>query len=623
MRDEEKSRDQLVRELKSLRNQLAELSRRTQGGEREYSPPVREGVEYSQPPVSSSDLVWDQEDFSTPLLDDSGSFSNSPRFLSIEGDEEQVEEPAGVVEMTDTGSYNLTWLSIRSFGKLLNAIPMPILLSDTLGRILFENHAFTTISGVYFTMEGESVYSLFNSEEEAANARGMTARVLNKRVPQVREGIIAVNEKQIWSRMHLRSIRVGGERSILVLIEDLTTEKRELTLNEKYKKLVLTFPIGIAEFSLQPGVSRSLTEKEILSAIMDSRIVSGNECFALLSGYENVDAVNGLPLRRLLPSTQDELQPYRVWSREGFSMHHFDTKERMADGSLRYFETTLVGNVREGLLAQFWVMKQDMTEQKKIQADLEQKIATIDQLYEHLVQTGKAQAIAEHTATVAHELRQPLAIIGGFARRMSRECSPCPGNADGSKLQWFEVIVKEVQRLEHILGGLIDFSKRDDIAVKRVNPNDIIEYVLSINRERMVEKNLCLKLNVGPETGDIPLDPDGFSHVVRNLVANAIEASPPDETISVETGMTMPSAKAMQTGELAAAAYFVMKIRNRGKPVPREHLEKIFNPFFTTKDRGTGLGLTLSKKIVEDHGGSISVKSDQESTVLTVWLPTS
>jgi len=622
MKDEDKSKERLIRELQSLRNQLAELKGKTEGGERGGAPPVSDDQASFAAPDFSSDLVWDHGDFNTPMLDDSGYFSDSPRLLYVKGDSEPVEEPAGIFEVTDTGSYDLTWISIRSFGKLLNAIPMPVLLSNTSGRILFENHAFTTISGQHFPMEGESFYSLFNSEEEAENARGLTERVLNKRVPQEREGIIAVNEKEIWTRMHLRSIRMGGERSILVLIEDLTTEKRELTLNEKYKKLVLTFPIGIAEFSLRPAVSRTLSEEEILSAIMDSRIVGGNECFALLSGYGEADAVKGLPLRKLLPSTQDELQPYRVWSREGCSMHHFETKERMPDGTLRYFETTLVGNVQEDLLGQFWVMKQDMTEQKKIQADLEQKIATIDQLYEHLVQKGKAEAIAEHTATVAHELRQPLAIIGGFARRMSRECSPCPGNADGSKLQWFEVIVKEVQRLENILGGLIDFSKRDDVSVKRVSPNDIIEYVLSINRERMVEKNLCLKLNIGPETGDIPLDPDGFSHVVRNLVANAIEASPPDESISVETGVTMPSAKAMQTGELAAAAYFVMKIRNRGKPVPREHLEKIFNPFFTTKDRGTGLGLTLSKKIVEDHGGSISVKSDEECTILTVWLPT-
>ncbi len=622
MRDEDKSKEQLIRELQSLRKQLIEFKgriERSDGGETTH---VSDDVESLAASDSSSDLVWDQESVDTPVLDDAGCFGDSPRLLCLKGDTPEPADSAAFHDVTETGSYDLTWISIGSFGKLLNAIPMPILLSDTSGRILFENHAFVTISGEHYSKCGESLYSLFNSAKEADDARRLAERVLSLRVPQQREGILAVNGIEIWSRMHLRSIRFGGERSVLVLIENLTTEKRELTVNEKYKKLVHTFPIGIAEFSLQGKVAWELGEEDLITLIMDSRVVGGNERFAWLSGYKDVNEVRGLPFHNLLPSTQADLRPYHMWIRGGFLLHNFEMKEKLADGTLRYFETTLVGNVQENVLDQFWVMKQDITEQKKIQEELLQKIATIDQLYEHIVQIGKAKAIAEHTATVAHELRQPLAIIGGFARRMSRECWSCPGNADGFKNQWVDVIVNEVQRLEKILGGLIDFSKRGDVAVKRVNPNEIIEYVLRINQQRMAEKNLCLKLNVGSETGDIPLDPEGFSHVVRNLVANAIEASPPDETISVETGVMIPSVKALQTGQLASEAYFEMKIRNRGNPVPREHLEKIFNPFFTTKDFGTGLGLTLSKKIVEDHGGSISVKSDEESTVLTVWLPT-
>ncbi len=622
MRDEDKSKEQLIDELQSLRSQLIDLREKPKPGEGIGGPPLRDDVESSEPPDFSSDIVWNREDVDIPVLDDSGCFSDSPRLLAVTERKEDAPDSEGSNNVTETGSFDLTWISIGSFGKLLNAVPMPILLSDTSGRVLFENYAFATISGEHFSKCGDSIFSLFDSEEEADHAGKLVERVLGLRLPQKREGVIGVNGREIWSRMHLRSIRFGSERSVLVLIEDLSTEKRELTLNEKYKKLVYTFPIGIAEFHMPNKVSQNLSEEDITTSIMNSRVVGGNEQFARLSGYKDANAVKGLPLRDLLPSTRDDLRRYRMWGREGFSLHNFETKEEFADGTLRYFETTLVGNVQEDVLEQFWVMKQDVTEQREIQEELLQKIATIDQLYEHIVQIGKAKAIAEHTATVAHELRQPLAIIGGFARRMSRECSQCPGNSDGSKNQWFEVIINEVQRLEKILGGLIDFSKRDDVAVKRVNPNEIIEYVLRINQERMVEKNLRLDLNIGSETEAIPLDPDGFSQVVRNLVANAIEASPPSETISVETGVALPSVKAVQTGQLASEAYFALKIRNKGKPVPREHLEKVFNPFFTTKDCGTGLGLTLSKKIVEDHGGSISVKSDDESTVLTVWLPT-
>jgi PAS domain S-box-containing protein len=621
MRDEDKSREQLIDELQSLRSQLIVANADSE---------LRQSVGYTirtpeeaLPPEGSppSDLIWNPEDANIPILDDRG-YDDAPRLLSDPEDEVVRRDSGGwSTDVTDTGSFNLTWITMASFGKLLHAIPMPILLTNATGVIRFENHSFMTISGELYTATGDSIYSLFGDTEEAEHVEELVAKVLNLRIPQVREGMIVVNGTEIWSRMHIRSIRFGNERSLLALIEDLTTEKRELTLNEKYGKLVHTFPIGIAEFDLKQEVPGSLEEEELLSLILDSPVGGGNARFAWLSGHKDFEAVKGTPFRKLLPSKQNDLQLYRKWIQDGFTIHYFETKEKRSDGDLRYFETTLVGNVQDNVLVQFWVMKQDITQRKKIHQELLQKITTIDELYEHIVESGKAKAIGEHTATVAHELRQPLAIIGGFARRMSKECSGCPGNVDGARDQTLSLIVKEVQRLEKILGGLIDFSRREDVALKRVNPNDLIEYVLRINKQRMEEKNLLLQLNTGCEIGDIRVDPDRFSQVIRNLVANAIEASPPDETIVVDTGVAMPSDKAQQTGELASATYFEMKIQNRGKPISHEHLEKIFNPFFTTKDFGTGLGLTLSKKIVEDHGGSISVKSDEKCTILTVWLP--
>lgn len=251
---------------------------------------------------------------------------------------------------------------------------------------------------------------------------------------------------------------------------------------------------------------------------------------------------------------------------------------------------------------------------------LQEKIRTIDQLYEHVVLSGKAKAIADHTAEVAHELRQPLAIIGGFSRRIARKNLFSEATDEESR-EDFSHIIREVERLEKILDRLIDFNRRESVGLECADPNQLVEHVLEVNTLRLQEKHVQLERHLSENVGEIMLDPDRFQHVIRNLVANAIEASPPHEMVYVETGLSRPSEKARETGHLDAEAYFVLTIRNHGGVIPQDELEQVFNPFFTTKDYGTGLGLTLSKKIVEEHKGSISVKSDGSGTVFTVWLP--
>ncbi len=255
---------------------------------------------------------------------------------------------------------------------------------------------------------------------------------------------------------------------------------------------------------------------------------------------------------------------------------------------------------------------------------LGEKIRTIDVLYEHIVQSREAKLIAEHTAMVAHELRQPLAIIGGFARRLEKKvCSDPAMDDSGEYREALGILMKEVKRLESVLGELIDYARPREVKVLRVNPNDIIEYVLRISKGTIEAKNLCIDLDLSPNLGEIPLDPNRFEHVIRNLVANAFEASESEGTITVATALSTPSDAARIMGNLRSETYFQIKVQNSGAPIPPEELDRIFNPFFTTKTNGIGLGLTLSKKIVEDHGGSLSVQSDEAGTLFTVWLPLS
>jgi PAS domain S-box-containing protein len=362
--------------------------------------------------------------------------------------------------------------------------------------------------------------------------------------------------------------------------------------------------------------------------------LDGNGMFTFVNAQ--VEKFLGYPVKQLLDTAlkdylTDEdkdrveailgLKPEEIWDEE---VAFLDVEGKRRFARIRC-KASFGGGKRpvgfDGVMRDRTVRRKLEEELKASKGALVEKIKIIDELYEHIVQSGKCKAIEEHTAEVAHELRQPLAIVGGFARRMARQFNSGDSLDLDRHRQYTSIIVTEIQRLERILDRLIDFTKRENIRLQRVNPNDLIEYIIEITEGRVKEKNIQLTASLGPEIGEIPLDPGRFQQLVLNLVSNAIEASPPNTVIELETGVSIPSDKALKTGDLSSAGYFEMKIRNQGPTIPTEALQKVFNPFFTTKQHGTGLGLTVTKKIVEDHVGSISVKSDEDGTLFTIWLP--
>ncbi len=484
---------------------------------------------------------------------------------------------------TETGSFDLSWISQASFGKLLQAIPMPIFLVDLSGKVKFLNTAMTTMFRDPSKIVGSSLEALFRSSEEAKRARQVVDHVLAARRAQVSEAILTFEDTQVWGRLSFRPIRFGTERCVLVLIEDLTTEKRELALNQKYKHLVEIFPVGIAEFSPSSPRDYSSSSHDRILMILEAELMNGNMEFASLNGYRNVDELKGFRFSQILPTEQEDLEVYRNWIKNNFSPFVYQTKAKAADGELRYFENNLVGNYRNGILVQFWAIKRDVTDQKRIHEELVNKLRTIDELYEHIVQSGQVKAITEHTAAVAHELRQPLTIIGGFARRTASMLSEDKMDV-GALLDWSRIVFREVERLEKILAGLVDFSKHESIRLRPANPNEIIEDVIHINEERLKEKNLKAELNLDQEVGEIQLDPDGFQQVVRNLVSNAIEASPFGQVIVIETGVAIPSEKAHRTGALDSEAFFELKIKNFGNVIPPDDIARILIPFLPERD---------------------------------------
>lgn len=220
-----------------------------------------------------------------------------------------------------------------------------------------------------------------------------------------------------------------------------------------------------------------------------------------------------------------------------------------------------------------------------------------------LMQTEKLAALGEMSAKVAHEIRNPLSAVGGFARRIQRALGPGDPNA-----KWAELIVKETERLEGILTEQLQYARISRPRMEMLELSGVVQETLVLVRDDAERKKIRLLEEYAANLPPILLDRDKVKQVLLNILRNALEAVREGQRIQVRTG---------RAGEDVR-----VEIANDGDPLPGEILESLFVPFATTRPGGSGLGLAVARQIVQDHGGEIQVKTgDQWSVVFTVSFP--
>jgi two-component system, NtrC family, sensor histidine kinase HydH len=222
---------------------------------------------------------------------------------------------------------------------------------------------------------------------------------------------------------------------------------------------------------------------------------------------------------------------------------------------------------------------------------------------ERLVRSERFAAVGEAAAYVSHEIKNPLMVIGGLARQVERTIE------DGITIkQKLQIIQNEVQRLENFLGDLRDFTRPALPAKQDININDVIHEVEDLMEGEAKKRGVTLVENLEPHLPPLQADPNQMKQVLLNLVKNALEA--------LDTGGQV----VLSSGTENHQVWFA--VQDNGGGMAPEVLEKIFNPFFTTKEKGTGLGLAVIHKIVTDHHGDISVhSSSDQGTTIRVYLP--
>ena len=221
----------------------------------------------------------------------------------------------------------------------------------------------------------------------------------------------------------------------------------------------------------------------------------------------------------------------------------------------------------------------------------------------YLLQAERLADMGRLAATVAHEFKTPLVTIGGHARRALRHI-----NTQKFRKKDLEIIISEVNRLEKISSEILEYSRPSKFDITHRRINDLIRESLELLEHRLASASILLKLHLHEENPLIAVDEKKFKQVMFNTVDNAIDAMRPGMVLRVESQPLNGNA--------------VIHIIDTGTGISSEINEKIFTPFFTTKSRGSGLGLSVSKKIVEDHGGFIEFESKSgEGTVFSIHFP--
>lgn len=205
-------------------------------------------------------------------------------------------------------------------------------------------------------------------------------------------------------------------------------------------------------------------------------------------------------------------------------------------------------------------------------------------LQEKIARSERLAALGQVVAEITHEIKNPLMMIGGFARQLARE------NKDKGEVKKLNIIKDEVARLESLIKELKDLYLPRTLDLEKKDVNDLLRDACSLIKNDCKRKNIHIEFMTEKDPLIIKGDGNKIKQVLLNLTKNSIEAMQ-------NGGNLLISSK--RKGDVAEIV-----IEDNGCGIPREIKEKIFTPFFTTKSHGTGLGLSISRSIIEDHEGS-------------------
>ncbi len=389
----------------------------------------------------------------------------------------------------------------------------------------------------------------------------------------------------------LQGVENGLERRRLInegkiLMEKLTKKNREQRRLQRELDNLSKKALEVEDSSYD--ILQSMGSGLII-VDLEGKITSMNQAAERILGYKSKE-VEEIALEDLKAEGEKRILNWEDIRREVVRIdQEVELIKRGGDTVLVGFSTSPRKNVKGEMVGAIVIFR-DLTEIKKMRENMRYK--------------DRLASLGELTAGIAHEIRNPLAGIKTTAQALKSEFDP-----QDPKCEYLEKIIKEINRTNSLLQELFIFARPQKPQFVPYDVTKVLERVISMQEKSIEERGVEIKKDYAPDLPLVPLDPNQIYQVFLNLIINAVQAMPKGGDLFLTV---------KQDGK----DWISVIIRDTGVGMSEEVRAKLFDPFFTTKSMGTGLGLAISYRIIQEHGGMVTVESKPgQGAKFTIRLP--
>ena len=473
-----------------------------------------------------------------------------------------------------SGQEALRWLLRRDFSVILMDVRMPDMDGFETADLIRQNERLRHVPIIFL-----SAIDTLEADVYRGAAKGAVDYLFKPVVPEVLKAKVSVfvDLFHINERLKLKAIQQSEERFRL-LVESMQ---------------------DYAIFMLDP----------------EGRVTSWNTGAERIEGFQPEEII-GAQFARFYPA-EDRAQGFPEEALRYAASNGRSEQEgwRVRKDGARFWANTVVSALldeRKNLVG-FSVVTRDLTEKKRVEEVLRESEAKLrrqaQELEQQLIASGRLVSLGVITASMAHEFNNPLGIVMGFTQQLLSEFEPNTPNHQALK-----IIDEETKRCQRIIQELLQYSRPKNADLCPTDVKQAIDKTMNMVANRLYKQKIETRAMIADDLPLIPADPQQLEQVLINLFLNAIDAMPKGGNLEVEAAL-----KATQENTPS----LVITVIDSGSGIDQEDLAKIFQPFFSAKKgKGIGLGLSISERIIKNHGGTLAVESmPGKGTTFRIHLP--